>query len=1101
MKNSDSRVNVWEELIEIPTYPVGEPDKNPMFLEKRVYQGSSGKVYPYPVIDKIHDDKIMKKYNAVYLENEYLKIMIFPELGGRIQRAIDKTNNYDFVYYNNVIKPALVGLAGPWISGGIEFNWPQHHRPNTFGPVEYTFNENADGSKSVVVSEVDRMYGTKGMAKFTLHPGKAYLEIEGQVYNRTSEPQTFLWWANPAVAVNDHTQSIFPPDVNAVFDHGKRDVSEFPIAKGTYYKMDYSAGVDISWYKNIPVPTSYMAHKSEFDFVGGYDHDKKAGILHIANHHVSPGKKQWTWGCGDFGKAWDANLTDEDGPYIELMTGVYTDNQPDFTWLQPYEEKTFKQYFMPFKNVSSVKNSNIEAVVNIEVIKDTAFIEAYTTTLREDSVIRLSQENQVICEETVTLSPENTYRKTLDLPSDSNDVMLEIVYEGNVLISYKPVTAEEIEIPEAAKAIEAPEVLEKVEDLYLAGLHLEQYRHATYSPEDYYLEGLKRSPEDSRLNNAYGLLLFRRGDFESSEKYLQKSVKTITRHNPNPHTGEMHYNLGLCQKYLDNNKSAYENLYKSTWGGGYQSSGYYTLSQLDCINKDFDTALDHINKSIINNYHNCNARNLKTALLRRKGCLDEALSFAKETMAIDVLDFAVRYELFLIESKRENDSANSIKDEFVRIMRNDEHNYLTVALEYGKCGLYEESIDLLKIFLNEKQTVYPMVYYYMGYFYSKLSNASEAIKFFDLAEKADSSYCFPNTLEDLLVLEEAIKIQPSNAKAYYYMGILLFDKKQHDKAILNFRKSIEIDDTFPTVHRNMALINYNILGKIEEAKTSLEKAFELDKKDSRVFLELDQLYKKMNVDHKVRLELMEKHLDLVYKRDDLYIEYVTLHNLSGNYDKAENLLSSRIFHPWEGGEGKVTKQYVYTYLGKGKKHLECSEYLEAIAAFEKALIYPSNLGEGKLAGAQENDIYYLLGCAYKAIGETKQSDSCFKIAATGLDTPSQAMFYNDQPPEMIYYQGLSLNELGRTDEAIKRFGILIDYGKNHFKDEILIDYFAISLPDFLIFDEDLNKRNQIHCQFLMYLGYKGMVEEEKALECYQSILDMENHHQGVINIS
>ena len=230
-----------------------------MFLEKRVYQGSSGKVYPHPVIDKIYDEKEDQTYHAVYLENEYLKIMVLPELGGRIQRATDKTNNYDFVYYNHVIKPALVGLAGPWISGGIEFNWPQHHRPSTYDPVSWHFSENEDGSCTVYVSEVENMFRTKGMAAFTLYPGKAYLEIKAQLYNRTNMEQTFLWWANPAVPVNDYTQSVFPPDVHAVMDHGKRDVSRFPIATGTYYKMDYSEGVDISRYKNIPVPTSYTA--------------------------------------------------------------------------------------------------------------------------------------------------------------------------------------------------------------------------------------------------------------------------------------------------------------------------------------------------------------------------------------------------------------------------------------------------------------------------------------------------------------------------------------------------------------------------------------------------------------------------------------------------------------------------------------------------------------------------------------------------------------------------------------------------------------------------------------------------------------------------
>ena len=330
-------VKIWTENINIPTYGVGEADKNPLFFEKRVYQGSSGKVYPLPVTEKISDQKKGQTYEVVYLENDYLKIMVLPALGGRIQSALDKTNDYHFVYQNDVIKPALVGLLGPWISGGIEFNWPQHHRPSTYMPVEYQIVENDDGSKTLKVSEIDQMYGTKGMASYTLYPDKAYIKIDGQLFNRTDTPQTFLWWANPAVPVNDYTYSVFPPDVNAVMDHGKRAVSTFPIATGEYYKYDYSEGIDIAQYKNIPVPTSYMAAHSDYDFIGNYDAQKEAGLLHVADHHISPGKKQWTWGNADFGQAWDRNLTDHNGPYIELMTGVYADNQPDFTWLKPYE--------------------------------------------------------------------------------------------------------------------------------------------------------------------------------------------------------------------------------------------------------------------------------------------------------------------------------------------------------------------------------------------------------------------------------------------------------------------------------------------------------------------------------------------------------------------------------------------------------------------------------------------------------------------------------------------------------------------------------------------------------------------------------------------
>ena len=361
-------VVAWCEKVIIPTYEVGLPEKNPIFSENRIYQGSSGVVYPHPVIEKIDDHKIDKEYTAVFIENEFIKIMVLPELGGRIQRAYDKIRNRDFVYYNQVIKPALVGLTGPWISGGIEFNWPQHHRPSTFQPIDYTIEENSDGSKTIWVNEVEKMFRTKGMAGFTLYPDKAYLEIKVRFHNRTSLPQTFLWWANPAVKVNDHAQSVFPPDVHAVFDHGKRDVIDFPIATGTYYKVNYAPGTDISKYKNIPVPTSYMAVQSKYDFIGCYEHDTQAGMLHVADNHISTGKKQWTWGNGDFGQAWDRNLTDDDGPYIEIMCGAYTDNQPDFSWIQPNELKSFEEYFFPYAGIGIVKNATKEAALNLEFI-------------------------------------------------------------------------------------------------------------------------------------------------------------------------------------------------------------------------------------------------------------------------------------------------------------------------------------------------------------------------------------------------------------------------------------------------------------------------------------------------------------------------------------------------------------------------------------------------------------------------------------------------------------------------------------------------------------------------------------------------------------
>lgn len=1104
-RTNENAARVWEEDVSIPTYGVGEPDRNPMFLDKRVYQGSTGRVYPHPVIDKIEDGKAPKTYRMAILENEYVRIEIMPEIGGRIYRALDKTNDYDFVYYNRVIKPALVGLAGPWISGGIEFNWPQHHRPNTFGAVEHRLAENADGSATVWVSEIDRMYGTKVTTGFTLYPGKAYVEISAQMYNRTPQPQTFLWWANPAVAVNDHTQSVFPPDVTAVFDHGKRDVSRFPIATGTYYKMDYSAGVDISRYKNIPVPTSYMAYKSEYNFVGGYDHGVQAGLLHVANHHVSPGKKQWTWGNGEFGQAWDRHLTDEDGPYIELMTGVYTDNQPDFTWLQPYEEKSFKQYFMPYKDIGVVKNASIDAAVNLEVEEAgagrQAVVQAYATSVFEGAVVTLRGKRRTYLQETVSLSPAAGYKAVVNLDEEDADHDLLVSVRdggGRLLISYRPAKPSIEQVPDAAKPLPAPRELATCEQLYLAGLHLEQYRHATFEPEPYYLEGLKRDPGDIRLNVAYGTLLLRRGLFAESEGYFRRAIASLTWRNPNPYDSEAYYQLGMALKLQGRLEEAFAALYKSVWSAAWQDPGYFSLAQIACEQGAYVDALELADRSLIRNARNYKARHLKAALLRKLGRLAEAQAYAEETLRLDVADFGSANERALaLRAQGSTDASDEALAELRTFMRDNPHNALNLASDYAACGLFEEAVEVLGRLAPDAQTdAYPMLHYALAYLYDRSHQPQQAEAHRRAGNASSPDYCFPNSLFDLQVLEAALSASPEDDKAHYYLGNLLYDKKRHDEAIAHWEASRRTRGDFATVHRNLGLAYYNKRSDAEAAKEALEQAFACNRQDARVFYELDQLYKKIGLAPETRLAKLEEHMDLVKLRDDLYVEWVGLRNALGRHKEALEALASRHFHPWEGGEGKVTGQYVLAHVELGKAALAEGRFEEAIGWLTSALTYPQNLGEGKLAGAQENHIYYYLGCAHEGLGRMEEANGCWRMASQGLEEPASAMFYNDQPPDMIFYQGLAWRKLGDGREANRRFHKLVDYAEKHLFDDVKLDYFAVSLPDFLVFDDDLNLRNRIHCRYMRGLGLLGLARNGEAAAELEEALRMDGSHLG-----
>lgn len=1085
-----SSAKVWAEKITIPTYEIGEAEKNPIFLDKRVYQGSSGKVYPYPTVEKISDVKTDKEYTAVWLENEYLKVMVLPELGGRIQRAYDKTNGYDFVYYNHVIKPALVGLTGPWISGGIEFNWPQHHRPTTFLPVDYELTENEDGSCSVLCHDVDQMYGTKGIAKITLYPGRAYIEIRGQLYNRTSLPQTFLWWANPAVPVNDNTQSVFPPDVHAVMDHGKRDVSRFPIATGVYYKKDYSEGVDISRYKNIPVPTSYMAEKSKYDFVGGYDYGVGAGILHVADHHISPGKKQWTWGCGDFGKAWDHNLTDEDGPYVELMTGVYTDNQPDFTWLKPFEEKTFQQYFMPYKAVGQVKNATVDAAVGLVYDGREVQVTVYATAIFENANILLTAAGQKVLDETVKLSPTDIYKASVELSDIKEEELHVAVYaDGRCLVEYQPEGYEIPKLPEPAKAAKEPEEIQTCEELYLTGLHIEQYRHATYRPDPYYLEGLKRDPGDIRLNNAYGQLLMRRGLFADAERHFRKALERMTDRNPNPYNSESYYLLGLVLLYQHQEPEAYDAFYKATWSSEQQEMSYYYLAAIDAKAGKMSRAYAHVERALVKNAHNIKARGLKAYLLRKLGKTEEAGRWIAENLALDPFDFVSGNEGILLEN-----GGSELRDALNRRMRYFHENYLMAARDYAEFGAYEEAIGLLEECRKKFPGKYPMLSYYQAYYTAQWdSRASRDIAvLLAEAERCSSDYCFPNKLEDIAVLRFAIA-GGCKAKAPYYLGCLFYDKQQWQEALKLWEESAQAEPEFPTVYRNLSLVYYNKKKDGKRAQEAMEKAFALNPKDVRIFLELDQLYKKLGWTFEQRLENYETHQELIQGRDDLYIEYITLVNLCGMHEKAYQCIMSHRFHPWEGGEGKITTQYTLALLEMAKKALSEEQFTAAEEFLRKALYYPENLGEGRLEGTKDNHIYYHLGLALEAQGRAEEAEKCFLQATIGTDEPAGVMYYNDQPADMILYQGLAYLKLGKIREARSRFYRLIDYGERHLDDEMKIEYFAVSLPDFLIFDEDYTRRNRAHCYYLMALGNIGLGKMEEV-HSMEEVYSMEEGH-------
>ncbi len=1069
------KVRVERKPLVLPTYRVGEPEKNPLFFEKRVYQGSSGKVYPVPFIDKVYDTPEPVQYDAIEMDNGIINMTLLPEIGGRIFSGQDRSNGgYDFFYRQDVIKPALVGLAGPWISGGVEFNWPQHHRPGTYLPTDVFVEDCDDGSYIVWFSTHDPIQHMKGMHGICVRPDSALIELKARLYNRTPVTQTFLWWANVAARVDDKYQSFFPPDVHYVADHAVRAQSSFPVAHNHYYGVDYAArpgANDLSWYKNIPVPTSYMVCGTNFDHFGGYDFGAQGGFVHVANRHIAPGKKQWTWGNHAFGWAWDRELTDVNGPYVELMAGVYTDNQPDFTYIAPYETKTFSQFWWPYQKIGPVQNASKEAALRL-VVQDDHTLDigvAVSGNFPEARVI-LRQGDKVVLDRRVDLRPDAPWQdQTMSYRGDDPRELWFGVENaaGKLLCTYRPVDGDD-PLPRrpVAEAPPSPQSTGTVDKLVLTAEHLDQSRHPTRYPEPYLEEALRRDPAHAQANLALGKRKLAQGVLDEAYACFEKSIQRLTAWHPNPCTGEAHYYKGLVCRYLGKLTEAYACFYKATWDFAWRAPSFYELALLDCRQHDFETAIAHCNEALATNTQNNKAYILKALAMEKIGL--DGQPVLQELLAVDALDHWARY-------------ASGDVEGMMAYSRNDAQTVLDLAYDYADAGMFKEAATLLRAHHTHGVTAVAvpnpgersvMTHYSLAWMEHHVGNADGVTSALAAAAKADPDYFFPSRLHDQLVLEWAIQAGCRDRNAAYGLGNLYYDRKRHEDAMLMWRRSLDADERFATAYRCLGIAYWNVRRDRQAARDAYQHAIACAPQDARIFAEYDQLREKMDDAPAERLEMMLANMDLVLSRDDATVSLCALYNLTGRPEKALQILQTRRFHPWEGGEGKVLRQYTLARLLLGQQELDQGNPEAAHTHFAEALHTPENLGESYHMLQAKADVSYWQGKALQALGRTKAAHAAFEAAASESgDFQNMAV---TEHSELSYYKGLALFELGRGKEAEALFADMQAFAEREMESEGTIDYFATSLPLLLVFEDDLTELRHRQGRHLLELAQKGL---------------------------
>ena len=881
-------------------------------------------------------------------------------------------------------------------------------------PIDWKIEENKDGSKTIWVGEMELRHRMKWSVGVTVYPNRSWVEARVKIINRTPFVQSILYWANVSVHCNKDYEVIFPPATQFGTDHSKVYFTKWPMGEAV---RGSGNDVELAWWKNYTGNSrSIFAWNFEDDFLAGYDHGKQAGTVHVANHHIVNGKKFFLWGNNPSAEMWNKMLSDKDGHYLELMVGAYSDNQPDYSWVGPGETREFVQRWYGIRDIGSVKNANDDAAVNLERrAPDKVFLGFNATTKYTDAKVLLKQGGNVLFEKVISIDPATPFTATLPVPKTVKDADLYAVLldkQGNELVAYQPVELDNKELPSVVEGTKPVKEYQTVEELYYAGLRVDQFHNARLNAMDFYNEALSRDSLDSRVNTVVGIRYAKAGQWDLAEKHLKRALVRPAKDYTVVKDPEPHYYLGLIYQMQGRYKEAADQYWKATWYPTFQHSAYLALAQLSGLKGNLPEALALVDQSLAVGGRDTKALTLKAYLLRKLGQADEAAKLLELVMEIDPLDYWSMSEQSLLNGNGVNFLDKAEKQRGEGIIRVQE--LLEMSLEYAHVGAYAEATHLLDkaLQIGEPYISSPLVYYYMGYYDLQSGNKEAALAQWKKASSLSTDWCFPFRLEEINILNTVCSESVADARAPYYLGNLYYFLGQKEKGMVCWEQAVSKDTQFAQAWRNLGF-GYNRQNEPGKAIAGYEKAIAFNNKDPRIFQELDILYEKNKKPATERLAILEQNIQTVMKHDEAVMRLLTLYNETGAYDKAIDIMANRHFHVWEGG-GEIHDIYVDSHLLKGMDLLKSGKQKEAISEFEVADLYPENLEVGRPeTGGHSAKGYYYMGKAYQALGNKKKAKECFEIAANSQVRRRRVQLAS----ENTLFNALAMGETGRMAES------------------------------------------------------------------------------------
>ncbi len=1008
------RVKAWEDTLVIPTYEVGPVDRNPPILMGRrnpIHPGGSI-IYPYPMMENLANRRQEREWKVIYLENDYLRITVAPPLGGHVLAVWDKVAGAEAIYHNHTLKYARIGIRGAWVSGGIEWNFPNGHTVTSASPVDSAIRENGDGSITVLVGDIERVSRMRWSVGITLREDRAAFETEMRLFNRTAFPNRYWFWANSAAPQSKGLQFV-------------STASRVMSLKGPW-SFPVQDGVDVSWDRNHAEAQDMFCLNPREEFVGWYNHDLERGMMNVADRSEARGTKFYTWGNSDDGDIWVERLTDGDGQYAEMQSGRFP-TMAIWEILPPGTLETWREVWYPVRRIGPPCFANAE--VAFSLARPAGASGRLRLALQANSPhpqarVAVRAGGRVLWSERVQLDPQAPCILELTVPPEqaAGAHLAVTAADGRPLAAaalaplLDPATAASPEV-KGYMRVDPSREPSSAEACRLNGLDQEKLGNTTQAREQYE-QALRHDPGYGPALAALGILELRDGRTDAAREYLER----ILRRDPQDEAARFY--LGVQHLMEERFAAAIGELRLLMRSKAYRTAAATLLGGLYLGQGEPGRAREQLGKAA---GEQPDAEVLLACALRREGRAEEAGERLAAILQRDPLHLTALAEAVFLAAG-DSGASREAGERLQRVLRGETQSYLELAVEYGRFGMYREAIDILTLYADGgSRPAHPLVHYYLGYYTEKLAGdgaavpeaaARDAAAHFRAGREAPPDLVFPHRLESERVLRRALERDPADRRAAYYLGNLLCARNRPREAMQLWEQAARGEAAFSVAHRNLGRAYWKLDGDAQRAVREYAAALEADPGDYKLYFELDRIYAARGMEPE-RDRLIAS-IPAGLRDNDVLAERIALRHVDrGEFEAALEVLRRTWFFPWEVYKG-VRLLLVDANIGLGVRRLQEGDPAGAVECFRAACAYPRNIGVGEPQRKANAEALYRIGLALERAGDTARARESWEAAAAEP---------HPEPGALVYYGACALQKLGCDAEARRALEGLAAYAR------------------------------------------------------------------------